>query len=240
MSGKGSGGDDGAPRADGRAGDAFHGPTGVQHGSGNFQVNLHEHRTGIILTACAVALVCAVAVIAVRLGGDEGGGSAAPPTAIPGTGTGTGTDKGAAGTDQSVLVGRLVNDGSGLCLRAAGTGDDLVPVQDSCTGAAAGTWTLRAQDGGATRTLRDGLGGRCLTVTGSENSAPAVQRTCGPRADGQRWQLMWGSGDRSGHFVLRADGNSKCLMVQGPGAGRPAAQTSCGEQYADQWWHLVP
>ncbi|WP_330333927.1 RICIN domain-containing protein [Streptomyces sp. NBC_00536] len=233
MSGGGEDGDSG--------GDAFHGPAGVQRGSGNLQVNFHEHRTGI-LSACAVALVCAVTVIAVRLGGDPGAGSAAAPTGTPDvhTAPAPAPRPDPTGPDPSVLTGRLVNHGSALCLRDPGAAQDPVPVQDTCTGDADRSWTLATRDGGATRTLRDGLGGRCLTVTGSENFAPVRLLACTAQGDGQRWKLLWGTGDRAGLFALRADGNAKCLMVQGREASRPAAQTSCGEEYDDQWWHLAP
>ncbi|MGW7329444.1 RICIN domain-containing protein, partial [Streptomyces sp. NPDC054840] len=245
MSGAGSDMGEGG-RGGGRPGDTYHGPSGVQRGSGNLQVNVHEYRVGII-SACAVALVCVATVIAVRVGGtgpDTGrvappGGSRATATATapapapaPAPGTGTGT------ADPSVLTGRLVNRDSGLCLRATGTEDGLVPVQDTCTADADRTWTLAPQDGGDTRTLRNAHSGRCLAVVGTENSAPARQFACtAARHDRQHWELQWGSGDRADHFVLRNAVNAKCLMVQGREAARPAAQTSCGEQYDDQWWH---
>ncbi|MGW0950132.1 RICIN domain-containing protein [Streptomyces sp. NPDC002623] len=242
----GTGPDEGGGRRDdGRREDTFHGPAGVQRGSGNLQVNYHEHRTGI-LSACAIALACLATVIAVWAGGD-------PTTGTPARDTETGTEtradtalapgtaqSGTAGADPSVLTGRLVNDSSGLCLRSPGTGDGLVPVQDTCTGAADRSWTLAASTGGATRTLRNAHSGRCLAVTGAENFSPARQLTCTARPDGQRWEQLWGTGDRAGHFMLRSVGNAKCLVVQGREAARPAAQTSCGEEYDDQWWHLAP
>ncbi|MEV7559837.1 RICIN domain-containing protein [Streptomyces sp. NPDC089795] len=221
-------------RGEGRPGDTYHGPSGVQRGSGNLQVNVHEHRVGIV-SACAVALVCVATVIAVRVGGTPSDtGAVAPPggstaTTRPGT------------TDPSALTGRLVNRNSGLCLRVPGTEENLVPVQDTCTADADRTWTLALQDGGETRTVRNAHSGRCLAVAGTENSAPARQFACtAARLDGQHWELQWGSGDRSDSFVLRNAVNTKCLMVQGREAARPAAQTSCGEQYDDQWWHLTP
>ncbi|MFD9010282.1 RICIN domain-containing protein [Streptomyces sp. NPDC059552] len=223
--------------ADGRRGDAYHGPAGVQRGSGNLQVNIHEHRVGI-LSACAVALVCVATVIAVRLGGDTGTGADAPPDSAPATTSAT--TSGAPREDLSALTGHLVNDGSGLCLRAPGTGEGLVPVQDTCTADTDRTWTLAQQDGARSRTLRNAHSGRCLTVTGEENGAPARQFACTAGQHVQRWELQWGSGARAGHFVLRNAANAKCLLVQGTGQGLPAAQTSCGEEYADQWWHLVP
>ncbi|MFJ6050338.1 RICIN domain-containing protein [Streptomyces sp. NPDC092307] len=222
-------------REDGRPGDTYHGPSGVQHGSGNLQVNVHEHRVGII-SACAVALVCVATVIAVRVGGtNPDPGSAAPPggsTATAPTGP----------ADPSALTGRLVNRGSGLCLRVPGTEDGLVPVQDTCTADADRTWTLAQQDGGGdTRTLRNASSGKCLGVVGTENFAPVRLFPCtAARHDGQHWELQWGRGDRADEFVLRNAVNAKCLVVQGREAARPAAQTSCGEQYDDQWWHLAP
>ncbi|MEU2392653.1 ricin-type beta-trefoil lectin domain protein [Streptomyces sp. NPDC007369] len=236
----GGGGGGGEGRRDaGRRGDSFHGPAGVQRGSGNLQVNFHEHRTGI-LSACAVALVCVATVIAVRVGGDPGTGPTAPPSkkaAAPAPGT---APPGTAGADPPVLTGRLVNDDSGLCLRVAGTGDGLVPVQDTCTATADRTWTLDGQDGGATRTLRNGHSGLCVTVAGPENHAPARQLACTGGPEGRHWELLWGTGDRTGHFALRSIGNAKCLVVQGPEAGRPAVQMPCGQEYDDQWWHLAP
>ncbi|MFD8979581.1 RICIN domain-containing protein [Streptomyces sp. NPDC059564] len=237
MTGAGPTGDDGQ-RDDDRRGDAFHGPAGVQRGSGNLQVNFHEHRTGI-LSACAVVLVCVATVIAVRVGGDRGTRGDGPPAGPQITNRATAPAPGTAGADPSVLTGRLVNDGSGLCLRAPGTGDGLVPVQDTCTGAADRTWTL-TQDGGAARTLRNAHSGRCLAVTGLENLAPARQLACTAQDDGQRWEPQWGTGDRAGHFALRNARNAKCLVAQGREVARPAAQTSCGEEYDDQWWHLAP
>ncbi|MFD0268786.1 ricin-type beta-trefoil lectin domain protein [Streptomyces sp. NPDC127106] len=231
---------------DSRRGEAFHGPAGVQRGSGNLQVNFHEHRASV-LSACAVALVCVAAVIAVRVGGGSSPGPTASPTntapaPAPGPSTappGT-APPGTAEADPSVLTGRLVNDDSGLCLRVAGADDRLVPVQDTCTGSADRTWMLARADGGATRTLRNGYSGRCLAATGPENDAPVHQLTCTPRYEGQRWELLWGTGARSGQFMLRSIGPAKCLLVRGPAAGRPAAQTSCGAEYADQWWRLAP
>ncbi|MFD4935913.1 RICIN domain-containing protein [Streptomyces virginiae] len=239
MSGTGPDTGDGGA-ADGRPGDTYHGPSGVQRGSGNLQVNVHEHRVGV-LSACAVALVCVATVIAVRVGGtgqDSGagapsGGSSAPATATaPRTGT----------ADPSALTGRLVNRDSGLCLRVSGTEDDVVAVQDTCTADADRTWTLAQRDGGGdTRTLRNAYSGRCLAVVGPENLAPVKQFACAAaHHDEQHWELLWGSGDRADHFVLRNAVTARCLLVQGPGAGRPAAQISCGEQYDDQWWHLAP
>ncbi|GAA2624777.1 MULTISPECIES: RICIN domain-containing protein [Streptomyces] len=222
-------------------GDTYHGPSGVQRGSGNLQVNVHEHRVGIV-SACAVALVCVATVIAVRVGGGDGSrtGPDVPPTGT--TATATGGTPGPGAADPSVLTGRLVNDGSGLCLRVPGTDDGLVPVQDTCTGDADRTWTLAPQDGGGgTRTLRNAHSGRCVAVVGSENFAPARQFACtGARHDAQHWELQWGSGDRADHFVLRNAVDAKCLMVQGREPARPASQTSCGDQYDDQWWHLAP
>ncbi|MFI1064190.1 RICIN domain-containing protein [Streptomyces spororaveus] len=224
-------------------GDTYHGPSGVQRGSGNLQVNVHEHRVGIV-SACAVALVCVATVIAVRVGGGDGSrtGPDVPPTGTTATATATGGTPGPGAADPSVLTGRLVNDGSGLCLRVPGTDDGLVPVQDTCTGDADRTWTLAPQDGGGgTRTLRNAHSGRCVAVVGSENFAPARQFACtGARHDAQHWELQWGSGDRADHFVLRNAVDAKCLMVQGREPARPAAQTSCGDQYDDQWWHLAP
>lgn len=245
MSGAESdGADDG--RDGGRRGDTFRGPTGVQRGSGNLQVNFHEHRAGI-LSACAVALVCVATVIAVRVGGanpDTGAvtppakSTASSPAPRPDAGTGTGTGT----ADPSVLTGRLVNYDSKLCLRVPGTDDGLVPAQDACTDAADRTWTLAPQDGGGdTRTLRNAHSGRCLAVVGSENFAPVRQFACTTaRNDGRHWELQWGSGDRAGQFVLRNAVNAKCLTVQGREAARPAAQTSCGDHYDDQWWQLAP
>ncbi|MGZ9928497.1 RICIN domain-containing protein [Streptomyces sp. NC-S4] len=226
-------------RDDGSGG-IYTGPTGVQRGSGNLQVNFHEHRVGIV-SACAVALVCVATVIAVRVGvGDPGTGTGAtPPAKSPDTATAPGPGPGTA--DPSVLTGRLVNQDSKLCLRVPGTDDGLVPVQDTCTDAADRTWTLAPQDGGDTRTVRNAHSGRCLAVAGSENFAPARQFACtAARNDGQHWELQWGSGDRADRFVLRNAVNTKCLTVQGHEPARPAAQTSCGDQYDDQWWHLVP
>ncbi|MER5728815.1 hypothetical protein ABT084_10810 [Streptomyces sp. NPDC002138] len=118
---------------------------------------------------------------------------------------------------------------------------DLTPVQDTCTGAADRTWTLAQRDDGATRALRNADSGRCVGVTGTENFTPARLFTCTPaQEDGPRWELLWGSGARAGHFVLRGAGNAKCLVVQGIEATRPAVQTSCAEAYPDQWWHLTP
>ncbi|MFI8458139.1 RICIN domain-containing protein [Kitasatospora sp. NPDC085464] len=245
----GGGGGDGR-REDGPRGHDFRGPTGLQHGNGNLQVNFHEHRAGII-SACAVALVCVATVIAVQVGSDPTPRSAGPGAGIPASNaappgtTSSGTapsgtaPSGTAGADPSVLTGRLVNDGSGLCLRAPGPGDGLVPVQDACTGDADRAWTLAPQNG-ALRTLRNADGGRCLSAAGPENFAAVRQVDCTARPDGQHWELLWGAGARSGHFMLRSTGNAKCLMVQGDEAGRPAAQTSCGEAYDDQWWHLSP
>ncbi|MFG2616893.1 RICIN domain-containing protein [Streptomyces sp. NPDC048507] len=237
MSGTGPAGaedpPDGPQRGGRRDGDAFHAPAGVQHGSGNLQVNLHEHRTRV-LTACAVALVCVAVVIAVRMGGDpgrpaEGAAPRTPDAVAPGPGR----------TDPSPLTGRLVNDGSGMCLRVPGAGDGLVPVQDTCSGAPDRTWTLGGQEDGAPRTLRDGLSGRCLTLTDPGNFAPARQFACAAGRDGQHWELLWGEGGRAGHSMLRGSGNAKCLVVQGAQPSRPAVQASCGDAYDDQWWHLA-
>ncbi|NXY96672.1 RICIN domain-containing protein [Streptomyces sp. BR123] len=227
------------PRGGGSRGDAYHGPAGVQRGSGNLQVNFHEHRTGI-LSACAVALVCVATVVAVRLGGGPGTEATAPPSHTATPAPAPDRDPGTAGADPSVLSGRLVNDDSGLCLRVTGSEDGLVPVQDECTAAADRTWTLDRQDDGATRTLRNGHSARCVTVAGPENHAPARQLACtGPR-EGRRWELLWGTGRRAGHFALRSIGNGKCLVVQGRATGRPAAQVSCSDEFDDQWWHLTP
>ncbi|MFB6559803.1 RICIN domain-containing protein [Streptomyces sp. NPDC056400] len=247
MNGAESDGGDGG-RDDGRRGDTYGGPTGVQRGSGNLQVNFHEHRAGIV-SACAVALVCVATVIAVRVGGADADTGAVPPPAKgttsspaprPGSGSGTGTGTGTA--DPSVLTGRLVNYDSKLCLRVPGTDDGLVPVQDTCTDDADRTWTLALQAGGGdTRTLRNAHSGRCLAVVGSENFAPARQFACtAARNDGQHWELQWGSGDRADRFVLRNAVNTKCLTVQGHEVARPATQTSCGDHYDDQWWQLAP
>ncbi|MFJ9646284.1 ricin-type beta-trefoil lectin domain protein [Streptomyces sp. NPDC101206] len=240
MTGGGSGGGDGRRDDGGRRGDAFHGGAGVQRGSGNLQVNLHEHRMGI-LSACAVALVCVATVFVVRTGGgSDTAATTDPPTSTVTTPAPGGLPPGTAGADPSVLTGRLVNDGSGLCLRAAGTGEDPVPVQDTCSGAADRTWTLALQSGGgAARTLRDGHTGRCLAATVPENFAPVRQVACAAQPEGQRWELLWGTGDRTGHFMLRSIGPAKCLLVQGRVPGRAAAHTSCGEQNEDQWWHLA-
>ncbi|WP_406087523.1 RICIN domain-containing protein [Streptomyces virginiae] len=241
MSGTGPDAGDGG-REGGRPGDSYHGPSGVQRGSGNLQVNVHEHRVGIV-SACAVALVCVATVIAVRVGGTgQDSGAVAPPggSSAPATATGTAPRTGTA--DPSALTGRLVNRDSGMCLRVTGTEDDLVAVQDTCTADADRTWTLAQQDGsGDTRTLRNAYSGRCLAVMGTENLAPVRQFACtAARHDRQRWELLWGSGDRADHFVLRNAVTARCLLVQGRGAARPAAQISCGEQYDDQWWHLAP
>ncbi|MGW6705620.1 RICIN domain-containing protein [Streptomyces sp. NPDC054956] len=228
-------------RDDDRRGNTYRGPAGVQHGSRNLQVNLHEHRTGI-LSACAVALVCVAVVIAVRMGGDPGGAAATPPAGPPRTNTAPAPTPtpapGTAGEDSSVLIGRLVNDDGGLCLRVPGTEDGLVPVQDTCTDAADRTWTLTLQDGGVTRTLRNGQSGRCLTVSGQENFTPARQLACTAEDGGQHWKLLWGKGELAGHFTLVNTGTTKCLVVQGRVPDRPATQASCGEEYKDQWWHL--
>ncbi|WKD36861.1 RICIN domain-containing protein [Streptomyces xanthophaeus] len=229
-------------RDDGRRGDTYHGPSGVQRGSGNLQVNFHEHRAGIV-SACAVALVCVATVIAVRVGGgDPDTDAAAPPPGSTTTATVPAPRPGTGTADPSALTGRLVNRNSHLCLRVPGTDDGLVPVQDTCTGAADRTWTLAPQDGGGdTRTLRNAHSDRCLAVAGSENFAPARQLACtAARHDGQHWELQWGSGDLAGQFMLRNAVNAKCLTVQGLEAARPAAQISCGDQYDDQWWHLAP
>ncbi|MFF4444363.1 RICIN domain-containing protein [Streptomyces sp. NPDC001502] len=227
-------------REDDRRGDTYRGPAGVQRGSGNLQVNFHEHRAGI-LSACAVALVCVATVIAVRVGGDPDTEAAAPPPGSTATATAPTPRPGTGTADPSVLTGRLVNGDSRLCLRVPGTDDGLVPVQDTCTGAADRTWTLAPQDGGDTRTLRNAHSGRCLAVAGSENFAPARQLACtAARHDGQHWELQWGRGDRADQFMLRNAVNAKCLVVQGREATRPAAQVSCGDQYDDQWWHLAP
>ncbi|WP_239516615.1 MULTISPECIES: RICIN domain-containing protein [unclassified Streptomyces] len=237
------------PRDEGHREDTFHRPAGVQRGNENVQVNIHEHRTRTgVISACAVALVCVATLIAVRVGGDGPGtddagrpaeSSTTAPGGAPGTAPGT-APPGSAGADASVLSGQLVNGDSGLCLRVPGVEEGLVPVQDSCTGAADRTWTLATQDGGATRTLRNAHSGRCVTVEGLENFAPARQLACTGRQDGLRWQLLWGTGGRAGHFVLRSTGNAKCLVVQGHEPAHPAQQASCGEEYADQWWHLAP
>ncbi|MFB7267721.1 RICIN domain-containing protein [Streptomyces nojiriensis] len=230
-------GDDG--RGDVR-GDTYTGPSGVQRGSGNLQVNFHEHRAGIV-SACAVALVCVATVIAVRVGGgDRDTEAVSPPAKSPATATAPRPGPGAA--DPSVLTGRLVNRDSKLCLRVPGPDDGLVPVQDTCTDAADRTWTLAPQDAdGDTRTLRNAHSGRCLTVVGTENFAPARQFACtAARYDGQHWELQWGRGDRAEQFMLRNAVNTKCLTVQGRETTRPAAQTSCGDHYDDQWWQLAP
>ncbi|MEV7523515.1 hypothetical protein [Streptomyces sp. NPDC091371] len=150
MTGAGPAGGDGQGD-DGRRrrGDVCHGAAGVQHGNKSVQFSCHEHRTGI-LSACAVALVCVATVIAVRVGDGPGTGAASTPTGIPTANTAPAT----AGTDPSVLTGRLVNDGSMLCLRVTGTADGLVPVQDTCTGDDDRIWTLARQDGGGTHTRR--------------------------------------------------------------------------------------
>ncbi|MFD8754414.1 RICIN domain-containing protein [Kitasatospora sp. NPDC059577] len=261
MTGSGPAGGDGprgddprgdSQRGDGRRGDAFRGPAGVQRGSGNLQINFHEHRAGII-SACAVALVCVATVIAVRVGSSPGTGAAGPTTGNPTAGspaTGPASAPGAAlpgtaGADPSVLTGRLVNDGSGLCLRAPGTDDGLVPVQDACTGDTDRTWTLAPQNATArtARTVRNASSGRCVTATGPDNFAPTRQLACTANSDGQHWELLWGTGDRAGHFMLRGTGSSpggtKCLVVQGGTPARPAVQAPCGEEYDDQWWHLT-
>lgn len=186
MSGTGPDAGDGG-REDGRPGDSYHGPSGVQRGSGNLQVNVHEHRVGIV-SACAVALVCVATVIAVRVGGTgqdtgavapSGGNSAPAPATAPATARAprTGT------ADPSALTGRLVNRDSGMCLRVTGTEDDLVAVQDTCTADADRTWTLAQQDGsGDTRTLRNAYSGRCLAVMGTENLAPSGSSPAPPPA----------------------------------------------------------
>ncbi|MFD7783462.1 RICIN domain-containing protein [Streptomyces nojiriensis] len=230
-------------RGDDGRGDTYTGPSGVQRGSGNLQVNFHEHRAGI-LSACAVALVCVATVIAVRVGGgdDRDTGAVAPPAKSPATATATAPRTVPGTADPSVLTGRLVNQDSRLCLRVPGTDEGLVPVQDTCTDDADRTWTLAPQEaGGATRTLRNARSGRCLAVAGAENFAPARQFACtAARQDEQHWELQWGSGDRADRFMLRNAVNAKCLTVRGRESTRPAAQTSCGDQYDDQWWHLVP
>ncbi|QNP74247.1 ricin-type beta-trefoil lectin domain protein [Streptomyces roseirectus] len=228
---------------DGPRGDVYRGPAARQHGDGNLQINVHEHRAGI-LAACAVALVCVATVIAVLVAGDPGTGAAGPasvtptPTPAPATNPATDPAPGAGGgTDRSGLTGRLVNDGSGLCLTAPGTEDD-VPVQDTCTGTPDRTWTLAAQDTAA-RTVRNARSGRCLAVAGTENFAPARQLDCAVRPDAQHWELLWGTGRHAGHFMLRSTRNAKCLAAPGAEPARPAVQTSCGEDYADKWWHIA-
>lgn len=240
MSGAEPGRGDGG-RDDGRPGDTYHGRSGVQRGSGNLQVNFHEHRAGIV-SACAVALVCVATVIAVRVGGgDPDTGAPAPPPGNTATVTAPRPGTGSGSADPSALTGRLVNRDSGLCLRVPGTDDGAVPVQDTCTDAADRTWTLAPQDGGDTRTLRNAHSGRCLAVVGSENFAPVRQFACtAARYDGQHWDLQWGTADRADQFVLRNAVNTKCLVVQGREANRPLAQISCGDRYDDQWWRLVP
>ncbi|MFD7631333.1 hypothetical protein ACFV7Q_35860, partial [Streptomyces sp. NPDC059851] len=153
MTGAGSG------EGEGRREDAFHGPAGVQRGSGNLQVNFHEHRAGIV-SACTVALVCVVTLIIVRVGG---GG--APGTGATGSPANTATTTapapapappGTAGPVPAVLTGQLVNGNSGLCLRAPGTGDGLVPVEDTCTRPPHRTRSPGPGAGGVTPTGRRG------------------------------------------------------------------------------------
>ncbi|MFF2789103.1 RICIN domain-containing protein [Streptomyces sp. NPDC058049] len=221
MRGPGSDTGDGG-RDDGRRGDTYHGPSGVQRGSGNLQVNFHEHRAGIV-SACAVALVCVATVIAVRVGGgDPDTDAAAPPPGSTATATAPAPRPGTGAADPSVLTGRLVNRDSHLCLRVPGAEDGLVPVQDTCTGAADRTWTLAPQDGGNTRTLRNAHSGRCLAVVGSENFAPARQFACtAARHDAQHWELQWGRGDRG--RPVRAPQCRQRQVPDGPGPrGVPA------------------
>ncbi|MFJ3925272.1 RICIN domain-containing protein [Streptomyces sp. NPDC090022] len=212
----------------------------MQRGSGNLQINLHEHRTGL-LSACAVALVCVATVIAVRVGGDDpgAGAGAASPGIPPATRTPAPTPPGTPGADPPVLTGRLVNGDGGLCLRAPGTEEGLVPVQDTCTDGAERTWALESRDGGATRTLRNAHSGHCLALAGTESLAPARQLACAAGQPGQRWELLRGDGDRAGQFMLRSTGNAKCLVAQRGAVAGPAVQISCGEHFADQWWRLV-
>lgn len=206
--------------------DVFRGATGKQDGDGNVQINIHENRTGIV-AACVVALVFGATLAVVLVTGKEPGDKEVPPP--------TGTPFTASGTS---LAGRLVNDGSGLCLRAPGTADGVVPVLAPCTDAPDRAWSLPARHEGSTaRALRNDRSGRCLTVIGAENSAPVPQRRCTTRADAH-WEVLWGTGDRAGHFMLRSTANAKCLVAQGAEVNRPVGQISCGEQYDDQWWYV--
>lgn len=75
-------------------------------------------------------------------------------------------------------------------------------------------------------------------MTGRQNLSPARQLGCAGGPEGRHWELLWGTGDRAGRFMLRVIGAARCLVVQGPAADRPAAQVSCGEEYDDQWWRL--
>ncbi|MFG2824455.1 ricin-type beta-trefoil lectin domain protein [Kitasatospora sp. NPDC048365] len=166
-----------------------------------------------------------------RTSGSTGGGSGGTGrTPAPGT-----AQPSPPATEPPVSGRHLVNRSSSLCLRVAGLDAGLTPVQDSCTGAADRAWTLDPE----TRAVRNTASGRCLTAGGTGDWIPTRQEDCGPGATGQRWEQMWGSGERLGYFQLFSNYSNKCLVVQDPAAGRPAAQVSCGDAYPDQWWQLV-
>jgi hypothetical protein len=216
-----------------RRNNTFHGPGAIQEGSGNLQINVHDNRM-TILAVCVVGIVFGTTLAVVLLSGGSGEQSDNPantPTAP--------TSSAVQPRKDSTLAGRLVNDGSGLCLRAPGTAPGLVPVLATCAAAPDRTWTLpTGHDDSEARALRNAHSDRCLTTTGTENSAPVPQLPCTTRPDAH-WQVLWGTGDRAGHFMLRNTANAKCLMAQGTEPNRPTAQISCGERYADQWWHIT-
>ncbi|WP_075734065.1 RICIN domain-containing protein [Streptomyces acidiscabies] len=211
----------------------FHGPGAIQEGSGNLQINVHDNRM-TILAACVVGIVFGTTLAVVLLSG--GSGKKDTPANTPDTSTSSATET--TRTD-TTLTGNLVNDDSGLCLRAPGTAPGLVPVLATCTKTPDRTWTLpTAHDNSEARALRNNHSARCLTTTGTENSAPVPQLPC-TTSPNAHWQVLWGTGDRAGHFMLRNTANAKCLMAQGTDQNTPTAQISCGEQYADQWWHVT-
>ncbi|WP_285780607.1 RICIN domain-containing protein [Microtetraspora sp. NBRC 13810] len=98
---------------------------------------------------------------------------------------------------------------------------------EACGGGA----TALADPAPPTYRIRNVKSGRCLTVSGTANAAPAVQRTCGSGTD-QRW--AWhGNSQRQ----LRNAGSGQCLAI-GSGSvanGAQAVQWPCGSGAEQQW-----
>ncbi|MGW2870395.1 RICIN domain-containing protein [Kitasatospora sp. NPDC001225] len=129
----------------------------------------------------------------------------------------------------------IVNDNSGKCLVARGSGESNA-VQYGCDYIQGATWadqhwTFMGSNWNNMQ-VRNGNSGLCLTVRGGDNDAAAVQTTCGGWPD-QHWQV--GIDSTGLHYTLRNLNSGKCLAVRGSADDTVAIQFDCG--YADQWWH---
>lgn len=81
--------------------------------------------------------------------------------------------------------------------------------------------------------IRNANSGKCLTVRGTAEGAPAVQYSCTNLRD-QLWSFP-----RVGHpGQIRNLHSNKCLVARGPANNAPVVQTQCAH-FADQQWYIA-